>query len=159
MFTPKIKRIAHIVLYVRDPAASAAWYEDVLGMEVTSRVAGGPYKGGVFLSFGEHDHDIALFPGESDVPKGREIEHVALELDCAKNLDVLRRVYATFLAKNVRVHEILDHGTAIGLYFFDPDGHLLEIFAPVTDVGRETIEEFRRGEGKADPITLDPLQG
>jgi len=157
MYTPKIKRIAHVVLFVRDPEASAAWYKDVLGMEVTSRVNGGPYKGGLFLSFGEHDHDIALFPGEPGVPKGREIEHVALELDCAKDLDVLRRVYATFMEKKVRIHEILDHGVAVGLYFFDPDGHMLEVFAPLSDAGRETIEQFRRDEGKADPISLEPL--
>jgi len=128
-------------------------------MEITSRVNGGPYEGGLFLSFGEHDHDIALFPGEPDVPKGREIEHVALELDCAKDLDVLRRVYGTFIEKKVRIHEILDHGIAVGLYFFDPDGHMLEVFAPLSDAGRETIEQFRRDEGKADPISLEPLSG
>ena len=157
MYTPKIKRIAHVVLFVRDPEASAAWYKDVLGMEVTSRVNDGPYKGGLFLSFGEHDHDIALFPGEPDVPKGRELEQVALELDCAKDLDVLRRVYGTFIEKKVRIQEILDHGVAVGLYFFDPDGHMLEVFAPLTDAGRETIEQFRLDEGKADPISLEPL--
>ena len=32
MSTPRIKRIAHVVLYVRDPEASAAWYKDVLGI-------------------------------------------------------------------------------------------------------------------------------
>jgi len=157
MFTPKIKRIAHVVLYVRDPEASAAWYGDVLGTQITSRVGDGPYKGGLFLSFGVHDHDIALFPGGSDEPKGREIEHIALELDCGKDLDVLRRVYATFLEKKVKIHEILDHGIAVGLYFFDPDGHMLEVFAPLTDGTKETIDEFRQGEGKADPISLEPL--
>ena len=139
MYTPRIKRIAHIVLFVRDPEASAAWYKDVLGMEISSRIGDGPYKGGLFLTFGEHDHDIALFPGEPDVPKGREIEHIALELDCAKDLDVLRRVYATFLEKKVKVHEILDHGVAVGLYFFDPDGHMLEIFAPLADAERGSL--------------------
>lgn len=157
MSTPRIKRIAHIVLYVRDPAASAAWYADVLGMRVSSRVADGPYAGGLFMTFGEHDHDIALFPGEPDVPKGKEIEHIALELAQTNDLDLLRRIYATFLDKNVKVHEILDHGIAIGLYFFDPDGHMLEVFLPMAEPGPATFAEFEKGEGKADPIELQPL--
>ena len=155
---PRIKRIAHIVFYVADPEASARWYGDVLGMKVTSRVGDGPYKGGLFLSFGVNDHDIALFPGKAGASKGEEIEHVALELDCGKDLDVLRRVYAGFLEKKVRVHEILDHGIAVGLYFYDPDGHMLEIFAPVTDGGAETFAAFEQGEGMAEPIELEPLR-
>ena len=158
MYTPRIKRIAHIVLFVRDPSASAAWYEDVLGMRVSSRITGGPYEGGVFMTFGEHDHDIALFPGDPDASRGKEIEHIALELAQTKDIDVLRRTYATFLDKGVKVHEVLDHGIAIGLYFFDLDGHMLEVFLPMTDPGPAALAEFEAGEGKADPIDLDPLR-
>ncbi|BAV64437.1 VOC family protein [Sphingobium cloacae] len=158
MFTPKIRRIAHLVLYVKDPEASAAWYKDVLGMEIVARVNGGPYVGGVFLTFGVHDHDIALFPTTEDAPKGKEIEHVALELDSEQSLEDLRRVYARFLEKNVRVHEILDHGVSVGIYFFDPDGHMLEVVAQVVDPeGGKAIEELAQNEGQADPIELAPL--
>lgn len=159
MSTPRIKRIAHVVLYVRDPETSAAWYKDVLGMEVSSRVGDGPYKGGLFMTFGHHDHDIALFPGDPEASRGKEIEHIALELDGDKELNELRRVYATFLDKGVKIAEVLDHGIAHGLYFYDPDGHMLEIFAPTSDPGEATIAEFRQGEGKADPVTLTPLRG
>ena len=48
---PKIKRLAHVVLYVRDPEASVQWYSDVLGMKGTARVPDGPYKGGIFMTF------------------------------------------------------------------------------------------------------------
>ncbi|WP_423787385.1 VOC family protein, partial [Klebsiella pneumoniae] len=37
----KIERIAHIVLFVADPEASARWYCDVLGMEISARAADG----------------------------------------------------------------------------------------------------------------------
>ncbi|MEJ2459138.1 MAG: VOC family protein, partial [Novosphingobium sp.] len=57
----RIAKIAHIVLFVKDPEASAKWYEEVLNMKVVARAADGPYKGGVFMSFGISDHDIALF--------------------------------------------------------------------------------------------------
>jgi len=158
MFTPKIRRIAHLVLYVKDPEASAAWYNDVLGTKIVARVNDGPYKGGVFLTFGVHDHDIALFPGSPDAPKGQEIEHIALELDSSQSLEDLRRVYAGFLEKKVRIHEVLDHGVSVGIYFFDPDGHMLEVVAQVVDTdGGKAIEELARNEGQADPIELTPL--
>lgn len=55
---PRVRR-THLSLFVRDPEASAQWYEDVLGMEVTAR---GPQW--VFLSFGKKHHDIALIRAE-----------------------------------------------------------------------------------------------
>ena len=158
MFTPRLRRIAHLVLYVKDPQASAAWYEDVLGMKISARVEEGPIKGGLFLTFGHHDHDIALFPGSPDASKGKEIEHVALELEGDYTLDNLRRVYATFLEKQVHVVEILNHGVSVGIYFLDPDGHMLEVLAQVVDpAGGAAIEELGRNGGMADPIELTPL--
>ena len=62
----RIKQLGHIVLFVRDPAASADWYCDILGMERVTVSEGIP---AVFLSFGRRDHDIALFK----VPDGRAL--------------------------------------------------------------------------------------
>ncbi len=157
MSQPKIRRIAHVVLYVADPEASAAWYEDVLGMKIVTRVADGPYKGGLFLSFGESDHDIALFRAQPGASRGREFEHIGLELD-SSSIDDLRRVYARFRAKNVKVQEILDHGVSVGIYFFDPDGHMLEVLHQVIDRrGGAAIAELSANEGMAEPYELEPL--
>ena len=158
MAMPRIKRVAHLVLYVRDPEASAAWYGDVFGLTVTARVSSGPYIGGVFMSFGEYDHDIAFFPGEQDASRGREFEHVGLELDGAGDLDPLRRVYGRMLQKQVRIQEVLDHGVSIGIYFLDPDGHQLEVFTQlIPPDGGAAIAELGRNEGKAEPTELMPL--
>jgi catechol 2,3-dioxygenase-like lactoylglutathione lyase family enzyme len=56
----RIQKVSHVVLNVSDPAASAEWYSDVLGMEVMSSMES---MGMVFLSFGTQDHDIALIKG------------------------------------------------------------------------------------------------
>ena len=157
MSQTKIKRIAHVVLFVADPEVSAAWYQDVLGMRIVTRVSDGPYKGGLFLSFGTSDHDIALFPAAPGATKGREFEHIGLELD-SSNMDDLRRVYARFRAKNVNVQEILNHGVSVGIYFFDPDGHMLEVFHQVIDHGEgAAIAELSANEGMAEPYELVPL--
>ena len=158
MVIPKVRRVAHVVLYVRDPEASSRWYCDVLGMQVSSRTVDGPYKGGVFLSFGEYDHDIALFPSTADREKGKEFEHIGLEVDCNADLDQLRRLYGSLLRKQVKVSEILDHGVSVGVYFFDPDGHQLEVFCQLTPpTGGAALAQFRRGHGQANPIELTPL--
>jgi hypothetical protein len=59
---------------------------------------------------------------------------------------------------NVRINEILDHGVSIGVYFFDPDGHQLEVFCQlVPTTGGAAIAELTRNQGQANPITLEPL--
>lgn len=158
MRIPKVKRVAHIVLYVRDPEASASWYGEVLGMKVSARVPDGPYKGGVFMTFGEQDHDIALFPTTDNSPRGKEFEHVGLQVDCDKDIDSLRRLYGWMIQKNVKINEVLDHGVSTGIYFFDPDGHQLEVFCQrVAFAGGAAIKELERNQGQALNIPFEPL--
>lgn len=155
----RVAAIAHIVLFVKDVEASAQWYCDILNMQVSARAGDGPYKGGVFLSFGVHDHDIALFRNENPEEKGREFEHIGLRL-ATDNADDLRRIYAFFLDRGVKVAEVLDHGVSTGIYFYDPDGHMLEVFHQrVSPDDGAAIAELRGNEGQADPVTLDPLRG
>lgn len=155
-YIPKIKRLGHLALYVRDPEVSARWYADVLGMKVVTVAGDGPYGGGIFMSFGASDHDIGLFkqPRDSAGP-GREFEHVGLELDCGGVLEELRAFYASLIRKRVKVHEILDHGVSKGIYFFDPDGHMLEVFCQQLH-GEAAISELGRNRGMAEPYALEP---
>jgi len=158
MAIPRVKRIAHIVLYVRDPRASAQWYCDVLGMRISATVPDGPYRGGVFLSFGEQDHDLALFPAAAATDRGKEFEHIGLEVECDGDIDRLRRLYGKMLQRGVRINEVLDHGVSIGVYFFDPDGHQLEVFCQlIAPENGAAIAELGRNEGQANPIELVPL--
>lgn len=154
-----VARIAHIVLFVKDPEASARWYAEILNMKITARAGDGPYKGGVFLSFGLSDHDIALFPAAADTAigkeaKGREFEHIGLAM-AGCNMEDLRANYAFFHERGVEIAEILDHGVSVGIYFYDPDGHMLEVFCQNVPLeGGASQAELNRNEGQANPITL-----
>ncbi|HET9630356.1 MAG TPA: VOC family protein [Novosphingobium sp.] len=148
----RVEKIAHIVLFVKDPEASAQWYAEVLNMKIVARAGDGPYKGGVFLSFGLSDHDIALFPGEPGASRGKEFEHVGLMM-AGSSMDDLRANYAYFRERGVEIAEILDHGVSTGIYFFDPDGHMLEVFCQrVPQAGGASQAELNRNEGQADPV-------
>ncbi|WP_309751787.1 VOC family protein [Novosphingobium sp.] len=151
----RVEKIAHIVLLVKDPEASAMWYSEVLNMKIVARAGDGPYKGGVFMSFGVSDHDIALFPGEEGAAKGKEFEHVGLML-AGTSMDDLRRNYAYFRERGVEIAEILDHGVSTGIYFYDPDGHMLEVFCQrVPQETGASQAELNRNQGQADPV--DPV--
>ena len=148
----RVEKIAHIVLFVKDPEASAQWYADVLNMKVVARAGDGPNKGGVFMSFGVSDHDIALFPGEQGASKGKEFEHIGLMMR-GTSMDDLRRNYAYFRERGVEIAEILDHGVSTGIYFYDPDGHMLEVFCQRIPVeGGAAQAELRQNQGQADLI-------
>lgn len=152
--TPRIRR-THIALFVKDPYASAPWYEDVLGMQVTAR---GPQW--VFLSFGRKHHDIALIRAEPDATGAHtrgtvNLQHYGLEIE--GDVDELRRLYGMLLAKKVPVVKTTDHAVGLGVYFTDPDGHRFEFFC-------ETVHDEAEGKrllgelgAPSTPIALQPL--
>lgn len=147
----RVTKIAHIVLFVSDPEASAKWYGEILNMKLVARAADGPYKGGVFMSFGDSDHDIALFPADPVATKGKEFEHVGLMM-AETDMDALRRNLAFFQERDVKIAEILDHGVSTGIYFYDPDGHMLEVFCQRVPQDGSSQKELNRNQGQADPV-------
>jgi catechol-2,3-dioxygenase len=113
----------------------------------------------VFLTFGVSDHDIALFPAAAGASQGKEFEHVGLQL-AGETMEDLQRAYAHLLANDVRIAEILDHGVSTGIYFYDPDGHMLEVLLQRTaHANGQAIRQLRENGGQADPTALDPLHG
>lgn len=148
---PRIRR-THIALFVKDPFASAPWYQDVLGMQVTA--IGDKW---VFLSFGIKHHDIALIQAEAGNPvRGNiNLQHYGLEIE--GNLDDLRRLYGMLLRKKVHVVKASDHKVGIGLYFEDPDGHRFEFFCETVhdnDEGKQLLQQYN---APSEPHELRPL--
>lgn len=151
---PRIRR-THLALYVQDPFATAAWYEDVLAMQVTARG-----EKWVFLSFGQKHHDIALIqaepPAPGEPPRGPiNMQHYGLEID--GDMETLRRLYGMLLRKQVPVVKTTDHKVGYGLYFTDPDGHRFEFFLETVhddEEGKRLLGEYN---APSDPFPLEPL--
>jgi len=114
----------HVVLRVRDQAASERFYVDVLGCtvdHVNTRVSL------VQLRFGEALMD--LLPAEGPPPaEGRGMDHVCLSIRC----DDLQAVAAGLRARGVPLDsDVVTRRGAWGdgpsLYIRDPDGYRLEL--------------------------------
>lgn len=121
-----IARLNHAVLYVRDAAVSARFYEDVLGFETV--VA---FPGGAFLRAPEstNDHDIAFFSiGAQAGPSsaGRStvgLYHLAWEVPTLADLAEL----SDALSAAGSLAGASDHNVSKSLYAKDPDGLEFEV--------------------------------
>ena len=114
--------IGHVHLKVRDVERATAFYTDVFDLAVGDR-----YDRFVFLTFGEHHHDVALQEVGHDAPGpegGVGLYHAAIEVESRADLEA---VYTTLCGRGVTVSPV-DHGISKALYFTDPDGNGLEAY-------------------------------
>ena len=121
-----IHRLNHAVLYVRDVAASVAFYRDVLDFTVNVEMPG---QGAFLRAAGStNDHDLGLFQvaGAGPSEAGRSttgLYHLAWEVDTLAELEAL----AGRLADAGALVGASDHSTTKSLYGKDPDGLEFEI--------------------------------
>ena len=122
----KPKKLGHLVLRVRDLERSEAFYTEVLGLEVTTRIPGVM----VFMrAAGDSSHELALMsvgagaPGPDATRVG--LYHFAWLMDSFEDLQAL---YRELQERDVRIAGIGDHGVSLGVYIFDPDGNEIEVF-------------------------------
>ena len=121
-----IRQLNHAVLYVRDAARTASFYEDVLGFTTVASL-----PGGAFLRAPEstNDHDVAFFSiGEGAGPSaaGRStvgLYHLAWEVPTLGELADL----AEKLAAVGALSGASDHTVSKSLYAKDPDGLEFEV--------------------------------
>ena len=122
-------RLNHAVLYVRDVAASVAFYRDVFGFDYIPNGEG--FAGAAFLRApgSSNDHDLGLFEiggqaGASAAGRGTVgLYHLAWEVDTLADLEEL----AAKLAAAGALVGASDHGTTKSLYGRDPDGLEFEV--------------------------------
>jgi glyoxylase I family protein len=122
MFTPL--GLDHVVLHVRDQAASQKFYVDVLGCtvdHVNTRISL------VQLRFGEHLIDLLPASAAPADPRAG-LDHVCLSIRCGD----LGALAEAFRARGVALEgDVVERrgafGTGPSLYMRDPDGYVLEL--------------------------------
>ncbi len=123
---PASVTIGHVHLKVADLGRAIAFYRDVLGFELTTRLG----RTAAFLSAGGYHHHIGLNTWESQdgqppPPGTTGLYHAAiLYPNRAALADALRRL----LAHGVRIDGASDHGVSEAIYLRDPDENGLELY-------------------------------
>ena len=124
-----VRRLNHAVLFVRDVAASVAFYREVLGFAPIDGMA--ELRGAAFLRApsSTNDHDLGLFEiGAQAGPSGAGrstvgLYHLAWEVETLADLAEI----AERLQQRDALVGATDHATTKALYAKDPDGLELEV--------------------------------
>ena len=137
-----VKGVGHVVLKVREIEPALRFYRDVLGLAEVARAdfGSGPM---VFLSTGEHHHDIALLEVGPDArrpePGDVGLFHVALKI--GEDLETLRAARDHLTARGVRIGWIAEHRVSQSIYVADPDGNTIELYVDA-DLAADGIDEL-----------------
>ena len=134
-----LKRIHHVAYRCNDAKETVDFYRDMLGMEfqlafaedaVPSTKAPDPYMH-VFLDAGM-GNVLAFFELPNAPPMGKDpntptwVQHIAFEV---RDAVALAEAKARLEAAGLDVLGPIDHGLFDSIYFFDPNGHRLELAA------------------------------
>ena len=159
----KINRIHHVAYRCHDARETVEWYRKHLDMEfvlaiaedrVPSTKAPDPYMH-LFMDAG-NGNILAFFEIPNSPPMGRDpntpdwVQHIAFKVESEA---VLVDAKARLEAAGIPVVGITDHTIFKSIYFYDPNGHRLELAADTAtpeqmkkldDVKWEMLEEWSR---------------
>ncbi len=125
----KIESLGHVVIKVRDLDVAEQFYNEVLGIPIQSRSEAEQMT---FFTLGQH-HDFAIIAiGAEAAPPGSDAlgtHHIAFKVG---DIGALREAKTRLEAEGVTVAPV-DHHVTKSLYFSDPDGNALELYADGSD--------------------------
>lgn len=158
----QINKIGHIALHVRDLERSAKFYTQVLGFRVSDAYGDAMMPGGaVFLRCNSDHHGVALFPATDAQLANAGLHHLAFEVstlqEVLKARDYLRRLDVPIEFDGRR-----RAGCQIAVEFRDPDGHHLEIYWNIDQIGtnqRARPAEEWKGATSIEAAIADPVKG
>jgi catechol 2,3-dioxygenase-like lactoylglutathione lyase family enzyme len=132
-----IRKIHHVAYRCKDAKQTVEWYGRHLGMkfvlaiaedQVPSTHAPDPYMH-VFMDAGG-GNVLAFFELPNSPPQGRDeatpawVQHIAFEVG---SVDELEATKTRLQAEGIDVVGVTDHTIFKSIYFYDPNGHRLEL--------------------------------
>lgn len=135
----RIAKIGHVVLNVSDLARSVEFYTQVLGFSVSDVYPETMVPGGmVFMRCNADHHGVALVGSMKTASPNVELNHMAFEVG---TLDEVLRARDHLNKHNVKIdfEGRRRAGVQIAVEFRDPDGHRLEIFWGLDQIGSDGV--------------------
>jgi catechol 2,3-dioxygenase len=132
-----ITKLGHVVVMVKDVQRSADFYTKVLGFRVSDVYPESMMPGKmVFLRFNRDHHGVALVGGSQREVDNCELHHMAFQVG---TLDEVFRARDHLEKHNVPIEFAgrRRSGCQVAVEFRDPDGHVLEIYWNIDQVGPE----------------------
>jgi catechol 2,3-dioxygenase-like lactoylglutathione lyase family enzyme len=157
MTTPKLKGVHHVAYRCKNAKETVEFYQRTLGMDfqlaiaedhVPSTGAYDPYMH-IFLDAG-NDNVLAFFELPEQPEMGRDpntpiwVQHIALRVG---SLGELLAAMAHLESLGLDVLGPTHHGIFKSIYFFDPNGHRLELTADIA-----TPEQLAQLKSVAQPM-------
>lgn len=155
-----LQGLHHVAYRCRDAKETTAFYRDLLGLELDIAVAENkvPSTGEwsphihIFFKMGDGSY-VAFF----ELPESPEMEmdqntpdwvqHLALRVDSMAELEAIK---AKVEAAGIEVIGPTDHKICQSIYFFDPNGHRMEVAVDTT-----TAEMMKMLNDRAEPVLED----
>jgi catechol 2,3-dioxygenase-like lactoylglutathione lyase family enzyme len=147
-----LNRIHHVAYRCKDAKATADWYAQILGMEFTTA-----FSEDHVPSTGEYDPYMHIFldcgggnvlaffelPNQPEMGKDPNtpawVQHIAFEVT---DMDALQAAKAHIEAQGIDVVGPTFHGIFRSIYFFDLNGHRLELACNIGTA--EQVAELKR---------------
>ncbi len=158
----RIGKLGHVVVNVSDVARSVRFYCEVLGFEISDLYPEEMVPGGMaFLRCNPDHHGIALVGGRRGPNENAELNHIAFEVatldEVVRARDHLARHGVTIdFAGRRRA------GCQIAVEFRDPDGHRLEIYWGIDQIGSDGTARPAaewKGVRSIEDAIADPVRG
>jgi len=116
-----IQKLGHVGIYANDLENMRDFYTRVVGLHVADEAANA-----VFMSSDpdrEH-HEFVLF--RSSGPEQKTcVQQISFSCE---NLEDVVQYYHRFKDNNVKFRSVTSHGNAVGLYFYDPEDNVCEVY-------------------------------
>jgi catechol-2,3-dioxygenase len=116
-----IRKLGHVGIYAQNFEGLRDFYSKVVGLHVADEGANA-----VFMTSDperEH-HELVVFRSQG-AEQRTCVQQISFS--CERLEDVID-YYHRFKANNVKFNRVTSHGNAVGLYFFDPEGNVCEVY-------------------------------
>src|SRR6185436_14374383 len=155
-----LNKIGHVVLMVSDLKRSVEFYTGVLGFRVSDLYGDDMMPGGmVFMRCNTDHHGIALVGGATGKAGQGDLHHLAFEVG---SLDEVFRARKHLRERGAKIvfEGRRRAGVQIAIEFLDPDGHNLEIYWGLDQIGTDGMSrpksEWRGAKSLEEAIANPP---
>jgi catechol-2,3-dioxygenase len=116
-----IRKLGHVGIYAQNLSPMRDFYSRIVGLKITDET-----PSAVFMSSDpdrEH-HEFALFAASGPEQKSC-VQQISFSCE---NLEDIAGYYQRFKENGVRFRSVTSHGNAVGLYFYDPEDNVCEVY-------------------------------